>query len=89
MKPRPFLERAQRIIDALSERIDAQAMRPGADAPHCVSVVGVFHTYAGNLERAIERMRVVNLPSHVRTLRRIVETHRIMVALRAIRSRKG
>lgn len=81
-------DRAQRIIDRLSDRIDAQAMRKGADSPHLVATVGVFHRAAGDFERQLERMPFDrdSILYAVRTLRRIVRAHAVMVALRARRN---
>ena len=83
----PFSERAQRVIDLLSGRIDDQAMQRGADTPHCVSTVGTFHESAGRLERAIDRagrrLSEANAMVWIRSLRRIVASHATMVADRA------
>lgn len=86
MKPRAFLERAQRIIDALSARIDAQALGLGADAPHCVSTVGAFHRCAGGVEGDLANPRTsrATVCAMIRVLRKFVGNHRLMVAQRAL-----
>lgn len=82
---KPIVERAQRIIDLLSGRMDDQAMRTGADAPHCVSVYGAFQTAAGDLERILERRIIVvpNVVALVRALAKIQRSHLLMVRMRA------
>lgn len=86
----PFSDRAQSIIDRLSERIDSQALRLGADAPHCVSTVGTFHAAAGRLERELQdgeprpgSVRAARMIGALRWLRLCVASHAVMVADRA------
>jgi hypothetical protein len=88
VKPRANAERAQRCIDRLSARIDAQALRPGADAPHLVSTVGAFHHAAGSLEGRIRQRgawwSVADYRAELRILALIVRTHATMVRQRGL-----
>jgi hypothetical protein len=87
MKPRALTERAQRVLDKLSERIDQQAMRAGADAPHVVAIVGAFHSYAGRFEQRLEglpMLTVSDCAAELHVLLRSVRTHALLVAQRAL-----
>lgn len=82
MKPRAFIERARRIVDRLSERIDDQAMRKGADALHCVAIVGAFHEAAGRIERTLaggKTYRPQVMFAMLRALHRMAANHRSLV----------
>lgn len=81
-----FGKRVRRILDRLSVRLEGQTLRTGADAPHLVSIVGVFHKAAGDIERDLGRMERTSHASMVamlRALRRIVCSHATMVRMRA------
>lgn len=83
-----LLERVERCIERLDARIARQILERGSDAPHCVSVVGVFHTLAGSLERHAlgkDRLPILDASSAARRiglLRRVVRDHAVMVAMR-------
>lgn len=81
MKPRAFQARAERIIDALSIRIELQTFRAGADAPRAVAAVGAFHAAAGRLERDVQRPTCnrATVATLMRALRNMVRVHAIIV----------
>lgn len=91
MKPRAFTERARRVIERLDERLERQTFGKGADAVHVVSVAGVFHRAAGQLESDLENPRVskANIATMLRVLHRIVDSHRVMVLHRGALLRKA
>lgn len=93
MNPRTLQERATAMLERLDARLERQTFEPGADAPHVVSLVGLFHREAGNVERRMERMPLdrFGILTSLRILRRIVSTHAILVRHRAmvVRTQKG
>lgn len=84
MKSRDFNTRALRILERLDARLEGQTFKEGADAPHVVAIVGVFHREAGNIERTLDSGRSYRaqvLFAMFRALRRMVDTHRVLVAV--------
>lgn len=81
MKPRAFLTRARRVIDAIDARLERQTFAKGADEPHLVSLVGAFHRAAGGLEGDLDKPTTsrATVCAMVRVLRRLVTSHAIMV----------
>jgi hypothetical protein len=79
-----FADRARRLLDRLDARMEKQTFLPGADAVHCTSTVGIYNRASGDIERLIDVPTAARATICVmlRTLRRIVESHRCMVALR-------
>jgi len=79
MKPRVLRDRAERILDRLAFAIEREAMLPGCDGLHLVSLVGTFHKLAGdferNLEFYLEFADVKSIAFWLRQLRRIQRTH--------------
>lgn len=87
-RARSIPERVRAVLDALTERIDAEALGVGADAPHLVATVGSFHAAAGHLERRLERrpyLTATDAAIVLRQLRRVVAAHATMRRLQAIR----
>jgi hypothetical protein len=83
-RPATLADRVRSILDRLDARVEAATFQEGADRPHCVSVVGVFHTMVGRLERDLNGTlplfdEVHELARRVRQLRRIVRDHYLMV----------
>lgn len=100
MKPRSLPERLARVLGRLDARLEGQTLKPGADSPHCTAVVGAFHQAAGQLERRADawpcpavlhvvRERAAYYAAELRVLRRVVEAHRLMVALRGLYAKRA
>lgn len=84
-------DRLRRCLDRLTNRIDAQALQRGGDAPHLVSLVGAFHAHAGRLERRIEErpwwlLDPADVARDVRVMLRMVAAHATMVRLQRMKN---
>lgn len=83
--------RALNLLDRLDARLEEQKRREGADAPRCVEVVGVFDTFAGGFERALDRRIRLGwrelIVSELRALRRIARDHAVLVSMEGQRIR--
>lgn len=94
MRKRPTHERAQGILDALSERIEAQTFRPFADLPHVTAIVGAFHRAAGMIEADLDwhcKLGPAKVVCELRALRWLVRNHEQTraIAEESERARRG
>lgn len=90
MIPADLPDRVRAFLARLDARLERQTFQPGADAPHAVSLVGAFQRAAGGLELDLSNPRTskATVFAMARVLRRMVDTHRIIVRNRGLYLRR-